>query len=152
MEESSRIVLKLNSQLLQEFKSIGYNAQLVEALYELAEYAGVASSYVDGSEARYSKIQTLGSYVKISDDTSIWSDLSEAFVTHGNRIEYYAIHSNEYGIYSLYSLNADSKRVTAIYDSENMGVEDGLKMLKKWKDGLPKELLSSFPEFGKFSY
>ena len=98
-------------------------------------------------------VSTKDGYIQLSYDCSEWVRVSEAFVSKGEGIEYYARHGDEYGTLSFLALTQDGRRVGFEFDQDGDAMEEEgyreriIGQINEWKAIIPKSVKITFPKF-----
>lgn len=142
----SIVFIKIPISLINVFSDIRSNIDFSEAMVELAEHAGLDEESIWKSDIEYNSLVKSNGYIRVDHDLAKWSDLSEQFVKTASNIEYYSIHSTEFGLTKYYSLNDKQDRLRLQHDSENDSVRDEVKKTKMWRDTFSDGMMEAFPK------
>lgn len=146
MEEMSIVFIKIPVSLINVFSDIRYSIDFAEAMVELAEHAGLDEEIIWDSDIEFNSIVESKGYIRVEHDLANWSDLSAQLVKIAGNIEYYSIHTTEFGFTKYYSLNDKQDRLSLQHDSESDSVKDEAKKTKMWRNTFSDGMMEAFPK------
>ncbi len=148
-EEWGNIVIKAS----QETADLFCAGNTTEAMEKLVVEAGLDTKVLNRGHGVIEEVSTEGGYIKLAYDCSEWGKVSEAFVSKGTNIEYYARHGDEYGKLSFLALRGEGQRIGFEFDQDGDAMEDEeyqeriINQINEWKAIIPESVKNTFPKF-----
>lgn len=148
-EEWGSIVIKASQETTDLFTA----GKTSEGLEKLVVEAGLDINVLERGHGAIEEVITDSGYIRLAYDCSEWTSVSEALVSKGIGVEYYARHGDEYGRLSFLALTGEGKRLGFDFDQDGDAMEDEsyqariIEQIDAWKAIIPDAVKNIFPKF-----